>query len=99
VDCDPIVGMAQLAQDMTLPAALRARMFAELASYVAPRRKAVELSGANGGSIVSECSLDYSALSNSELETLAALLHKPPLEAASDEGSAIRSSHRSDKAI
>jgi hypothetical protein len=76
LDCDPIAGMARLAQDVTAPIPLRARMFAELATYVAPRRKAMELSGPNGGPIDLENALDYSLLSVSELETLAALLDK-----------------------
>lgn len=42
--CDPIEGMAQLAMDDTNPPELRARMFAELAQYVAPKRKAIEAS-------------------------------------------------------
>lgn len=43
--CDPIEGMAQLAMDDTNSPELRARMFAELAQYVAPKRKALQLSG------------------------------------------------------
>ena len=40
--CDPIEGMAMLAMDPVNPPELRGRMFAELAGYVAPKRKAVE---------------------------------------------------------
>jgi hypothetical protein len=40
--CDPIVGMARIAMDKKNPVELRARMFAELAQYVAPKRKAME---------------------------------------------------------
>lgn len=47
--CDPIEGMAHLAMDAANSAELRGRMFAELAQYVAPKRKAVERSGADGG--------------------------------------------------
>ena len=43
--CDPIVGMARIALDKEAPKELRARMFAELAQYVAPKRRAVEHSG------------------------------------------------------
>jgi hypothetical protein len=46
--CDPIAGMARIAMNKKNPVALRARMFAELARYVAPKRKAVEHS-ADGG--------------------------------------------------
>ena len=40
--CDPVEGMARIAMDETNPADLRGRMFAELAAYVAPKRKAVD---------------------------------------------------------
>jgi hypothetical protein len=43
--CDPIEGMARLAMDKANPPELRGRMFAELAQYIAPKRKAVEHSG------------------------------------------------------
>ncbi len=79
LDCDPIAGMAMLAQDEALPAALRARMYAELASYVAPRRKAVELTGPAGGPIETQDALDLDALSTEELLTLKHLLKKAAL--------------------
>jgi hypothetical protein len=41
--CDPIEGMARLALDESNPPELRGRMFAELAQYVAPKRKAIEM--------------------------------------------------------
>lgn len=41
--CDPINGMAQIALDKSNAPELRARMFAELAQYIAPKRKAVEI--------------------------------------------------------
>jgi hypothetical protein len=47
--CDPIAGMARIAMDSTTPVDVRARMFAELAGYVAPKRRAIEHS-AEGGS-------------------------------------------------
>jgi hypothetical protein len=40
--CDPITGMARIALNTKNPLELRAKMFAELAQYVAPKRKAVE---------------------------------------------------------
>lgn len=42
--CDPIEGMALIAMDADNPPELRGRMFAELAGYVYPKRKAVEIS-------------------------------------------------------
>lgn len=43
--CDPIEGMAKIAMDVNNPPELRGRMYAELAQYVAPKRKAIEHSG------------------------------------------------------
>lgn len=43
--CDPIEGMARIAMDMENSAELRGRMYAELACYIAPKRKAIEVSG------------------------------------------------------
>ena len=43
--CDPIEGMAKIAMDEANPPELRGRMFAELAQYTAPKRKAIEHSG------------------------------------------------------
>jgi hypothetical protein len=40
--CDPIAGMARIAMNKKNPVELRARMYAELAQYVAPKRKAME---------------------------------------------------------
>jgi hypothetical protein len=68
--------MAQLAGDATVPIALRARMFAELANYAAPRRKAVELTGAGGAPVEVEITYNFEALSSDELETLKILLEK-----------------------
>src|ERR1700686_2577549 len=46
--CDPIEGMALLAMDKKNTPELRGRMFAELAAYVWPKRKAVEVSAGDG---------------------------------------------------
>ncbi|HXJ61970.1 MAG TPA: hypothetical protein VNU68_35480 [Verrucomicrobiae bacterium] len=40
--CDPIVGMARIAMGKNNPMELRGRMFAELAQYIAPKRRAIE---------------------------------------------------------
>jgi hypothetical protein len=40
--CDPIEGMAKIAMDLANPPELRGKMFAELAGYIAPKRKAIE---------------------------------------------------------
>jgi len=43
--CNPIEGMARIAVNPNYPIELRARMYAELAQYVVPKRKAIEHSG------------------------------------------------------
>ena len=45
LDCDPFEGMVRIAMDESAPIEVRARMHAELAQYVAPKRKAVEVTG------------------------------------------------------
>lgn len=76
LDCDPIAGMAKLAQDTTLSIKLRARMLTELATYIAPRRKAVKLSGPNGQPLEPRPAFDMSLLTPEERETLTSLLGK-----------------------
>ena len=46
--CDPIAGMATIAMNIKNPVDLRGRMYAELAQYIAPKRKALEHSGDAG---------------------------------------------------
>ena len=46
--CDPIEGMARIAMNENNPVELRARMYSELAQYVAPKRKALEHSADAG---------------------------------------------------
>lgn len=41
--CDPIEGMARIAMDATSTPELRGRMYAELAQYVAPKRRALDV--------------------------------------------------------
>jgi len=49
--CDPIEGMVRIAQDERHNPELRGKMYAELARYVYPHRKAVEVSGADAGPV------------------------------------------------
>lgn len=49
--CDPIEGMVRIAEDPKSAPELRGRMFAELAQYVYPKRKAVEHSGEGAGAL------------------------------------------------
>ena len=46
--CDPIEGMARIAMDESNAPELRGKMFAELAGYIAPKRKAIDHSSDDG---------------------------------------------------
>jgi hypothetical protein len=47
--CDPIAGY-----DASQPIQLRATMYRELAQYIAPKRKAMEVTGEDGGPVKTE---------------------------------------------
>ena len=49
--CNPIEGMASIAMDDKHSPELRGRMYAELAQYVYPERKAVQLAAETEGSL------------------------------------------------
>src|SRR5680860_744823 len=55
--CDPIEGMARIAMDEKVEIAVLARMYQELAQYVAPKRKAIEITGEDGDAIKGEFTL------------------------------------------
>jgi hypothetical protein len=46
---DPIEGMARIAMDIKTPIDIRAKLYSELAQYIAPKRKAIEYSGESAG--------------------------------------------------
>lgn len=50
--CDPIAGMADIAMDVGNPPELRGRMYAELAGYLFPKRKAVETKTDDGPKVI-----------------------------------------------
>lgn len=52
IKCDPLMGMAQIAMDKKNPLDIRSRMYAELAQYVAPKRKATEHSVGHGAAVM-----------------------------------------------
>jgi hypothetical protein len=56
--CDPIEGMAQLALDKGNPPEMRGRMFAELAGYLYPKRKAVEVKSDDGPCVIFQISTE-----------------------------------------
>lgn len=45
--CNPIEGMAKLAENLENSPELRGRMYAELAQYIYPKRRSVEHGGAD----------------------------------------------------
>lgn len=53
LDCDPIEGMAKIAEAAMKEAdyTLAGNMYKELAQYIAPKRKAIEVSGVDGDDI------------------------------------------------
>lgn len=50
--CDPIEGMARIAMDPLNPIEVRAKMYAELAGYIAPKRKAVQVDGDGSSRVI-----------------------------------------------
>ena len=46
--CDPLTGMARIAMNAKNPPELRGRMYSELAQYLFPKRKAIEVRGEDG---------------------------------------------------
>ena len=49
--CDPLEGLARIAADPGTDDVLRARVYADLLGYVYPKRKAMELTGEDGGPV------------------------------------------------
>ena len=50
--CDPISGMAHIAMDTNNSPELRGKMYAELAGYLFPKRKATEINTDDGPKVV-----------------------------------------------
>lgn len=61
LNCDPIEGMAKIAQTAldSDDLALAGQMYKELAQYVAPKRKAMEVTGANGEEIQTASTINF----------------------------------------
>ena len=51
LNCNPLEGLATIANDPNVDTAIRARCHSELAKYIAPQLKAIELTGPAGGPI------------------------------------------------
>jgi hypothetical protein len=65
--CNPIEGMARIAMNEAHSPELRGRMYAELAQYIAPKRKAVEVSGTDGHAIEFSIAEELRAARNARL--------------------------------
>lgn len=59
LNCDPISGMVQIAQNKKIEVGIRARMYAELAGYRYPKRKAVEHTGPAGEPVSLRIKIDW----------------------------------------
>jgi hypothetical protein len=53
---DPIKQMGQIAMDEHIEVSIRVQVLKELCQYIAPKRKAVEITGEDGGPLVLEIS-------------------------------------------
>ncbi len=84
LDCNPIEGMARIAMDLANAPELRGRMFAELAGYVAAKRKPIEHTGDLTTSILGAPTIEYDKLSSDTLTQL-----YDAYEAAKDEYKAL----------
>lgn len=51
LECDPIEGMAMIANDPSLDQSIRLQAFKELAQYVAPKRKAIDMAATVDGTM------------------------------------------------
>jgi|SRR5215208_2309295 len=56
--CDPIKQMGQIAMDERVEVSVRVQVLKELCQYVAPKRKALEVTGEDGGPIQGELTLN-----------------------------------------
>ena len=75
--CDPIAELVALARDEAAPLPLSARINSDLANYVAPKRKAEDLCAILGRQPADDDTrLDFSRLSDAELDAFSALLEK-----------------------
>ena len=59
--CDPIEGMARIAMDVDNPVEIRARMYAELAQYIAPKRKSIEMGNGDADRVIFNIGIDRRA--------------------------------------
>jgi len=72
IGCDPIEGMARIAMNRRSRPELRGRMYAELAQYLYPKRKAIEHSSASALTPEIIAAIKWDSFSNEELEAILA---------------------------
>ena len=77
---DPIIGMARMAKNTKLAPELRFRAYAQLAEYLHPKRKAVELSAPGGGPVELA---DVSSAKDRILRRIAEMAQPPTTEPSS----------------
>jgi hypothetical protein len=65
--CDPIEGMARIAMNEQRSPELRGRVYAELSTYLYPKPRAVEVSGAKGDPIEFSIAEELRAARNARL--------------------------------
>lgn len=54
LNCDPIEGMAMIAMDPNTDDALKMQCYKELAQYIAPKRKAIDMEASLDGNVTIE---------------------------------------------
>ncbi len=69
LDCDPLAGMASLAMDESNSPELRGRMYAELAQYLYPKRRAVESPSEEGQRVIFQIGISPEQSEISPLES------------------------------
>ena len=67
LDCNPIEGMARIANDESNTIELRAKMYSELAPYIYPKRKAIETTNNDENLIIIDRSKEIQNYTDDEL--------------------------------
>lgn len=67
LNCDPIEGMARIANDESNSIELRAKMYSELAPYIYPKRKSIESNNHDENIIIIDRGKDFNHYTDQEL--------------------------------
>jgi hypothetical protein len=68
LECDPIEGMAMIAMDPNTDDALKLQCYKELAQYIAPKRKAIDMEATMNGQVTIEV-VRFSELEKNDEDT------------------------------